>query len=128
MLVAAFAHPKARAHERDLVTDRPGRSQTPNRGTYGSGLERSSAHEVELERFVRELAAFLDGHAVQRSFDRLVVAAPSRVVGKLRKLVSGQVRERTALELVHDYTEIAPQELDRRLAASRGKTKRAASV
>jgi protein required for attachment to host cells len=115
VLVKAFEHPASRAHVSVLVTDRPGRSQTPLKGAYGSGLERTSPHRTELRRFAHELATYLNDHARVRAFDRLVLVAPPKLLGMLREELSPGTRARVTRELAHDYTKLDARALDEHL-------------
>jgi protein required for attachment to host cells len=118
--VAAFEHPASRAHASELVTDRPGRSQTPTRGTYGSGLERASLHAEELLRFAREIAAYLEPLARTGTFDRLVVVAPPKLLGVLRGELGPLTRTRIAMQLARDYVRLSPTELDEHVRHASG--------
>jgi protein required for attachment to host cells len=118
LLVKAFEHPASRTHVRELVTDKPGRSQTPRRGAYGSGLERTFPHRTELRRFAHELAAYLNDRAHARDFDRLVLVASPKLLGMLRGELSSTTRACVTLELAHDYTKLDARELDEHLRAA----------
>jgi protein required for attachment to host cells len=115
VFVKAFEHPASRAHVSELVTDRPGRSQTRLRGTYGSGLERTLPHRTELRRFAHELATYLNDGARVRAFDRLVLVAPPKLLGMLREELSPTAQACVTRELAHDYTKLDARELDEHL-------------
>jgi protein required for attachment to host cells len=70
---------------------------------------------VEVDRFARTLATVLGAHAAKGDFSRLVLAAPPKLLGRLRRHLGHAARRRVALELAHDYTALAPRELDGRL-------------
>ena len=84
-----LVHPEARAHERDLTSDRPGRSPDQQRARHGAQRARQQAHE-----FAREIAATTrEGPRRMANWnDSIVVAAPD-VLGMLRKTMSGNSGE-----------------------------------
>ncbi len=93
--IADFVHPAGRAHERDLITDGPGRF-------YGKG-ERQQAHSgvpdvdvahAESERFAEELRDYLEHARTRERFARLWIMAGPAFLGVLRnKLTKGVSRD-----------------------------------
>jgi protein required for attachment to host cells len=90
-LVESIDHPKGRARDRDLASDRPGRSFRKNSGDprRASMGQSESPHDRVVSDFSRELADKLRQARVQNQFDRLVLVAPPRFLGLLRSSLDG---------------------------------------
>jgi len=90
-LVESIDHPKGRARDRDLASDRPGRSFRKNSGDprRASMGQSESPHERVVSDFSRELADKLRQARVQNQFERLVLVAPPRFLGLLRSSLDG---------------------------------------
>lgn len=88
---------------REQGTDRPGRfSDGPS--DHKSAASQTDLHRLEEERFARELADFLYKAAHARQFDRIVIAAPARTLGDLRKELHQEVEARILAEIEKDLT------------------------
>jgi protein required for attachment to host cells len=89
------------------------------RGTSSSSV--SSVHntyephgniEEELKRhFVKAIAAKLDRACAEKSFDRLVLVAPARMVGEIREQLTAEAQKRIAAVLPKDLTHYRGQAL-----------------
>jgi protein required for attachment to host cells len=83
-LVEDITHPEGRLHDRDLETDRHGRTGDPRQVGHATETEVSASEEVAI-RFANALAAKLrQGHDAHR-FEHLILAAEPRFLGHLRK-------------------------------------------
>lgn len=72
----------------------------PSRGS----MEETDYHQLEEDRFAAEVAEMLKARALDNSFDTLVVAAPSRTLGELRKHYHKEVEARLVGEMAKDLT------------------------
>ncbi len=90
-LVESIDHPEGRARDRDIDSDRPGRSFHKNSGDprRASMGQSESPHDRVVSDFSRELADKLRHARVQNQFDRLVLVAPPRFLGLLRSALDG---------------------------------------
>lgn len=88
---------------REQGTDRPGRYPDPGAGQR-SAVGGTDWHEFEEAKFVREFASRLNRAADLGHFDRLVLAAPPKVLGQLRPELSRATAERLAAEVPNDLT------------------------
>ncbi len=112
--VLRLANPQAHLHDRDLVSDRPGRvfDHAPTEGGrrgatahHATGGERTPhRHEADLfaQRVVRALA---EAHHEQR-FERLVVLAGPVFLGHLRQALTPEVRRCVVGEVAKDLTHL----------------------
>jgi protein required for attachment to host cells len=89
----------------EMVSDRAGqRSGGPGSAGSGATIPRNDPHEFEEKRFVEHLAKELDEAALAKRFDRLIIAAPPRALGNLRRALSKQTAELIAAEYDKDFT------------------------
>jgi protein required for attachment to host cells len=106
---------------REQGTDRPGRS-IANLGVAGPGVARSAMSEVDWhhlakERFADEIAEALYHHAHANLFDRLVIIAPAKILGNLRKAFHAEVIDRIVAEIPKELTSHPVAEIERLIAA-----------
>jgi len=96
---------------REIVSDAPGRMQ----GSGGTGATamtaRTDPHELEEKRFTESLAAEVSRAALEKQFDRLILAAPPRTLGILRKSLSSHATDRVIAELDKDLTKASRNDL-----------------
>ncbi|MDQ7249215.1 host attachment protein [Dongia sedimenti] len=100
----------ARSHE--MISDHAGRSQG-FAGAHGASsmTPRTDPHEQEEARFTEHLAGEINHAALEKKFDRLILAAPPRTLGILRKALSSHATERVIAELDKDLTKNAPADI-----------------
>lgn len=126
-LLETFDHEASRARSRDLMADANGRkaSGMPMGANYGGrsvsrGVGRpgvapdTEPKDVEAEKFAHELATALEG-TLRDQDDRLVLAAPPRFLGLLRKTLTFSVAKRVELTVDKDLTKLEGRELDDRM-------------
>ena len=101
---------------REQGTDRPGRSIAAP-GVARSAMEEVDWHDIAKERFAVELAEALYRHAHANHFNELVVIAPPRVLGNLRKAFHAEVAIRVTAEIPKELTSHPISEIEKLLAA-----------
>ena len=101
---------------REQGTDRPGRSSA-SPGVARSAMEEADWHYLAKERFAGELADALYRHAHANLFDQLVIVAPPKILGSLRKAFHPEVAERVAAEIPKELTSHPVAEIERLVAA-----------
>lgn len=121
-LAARLTDPTAHLHDRDLVTDRPGRKfdhappgarrgATPRHATGGEESPRK--HEAEV--FAKRVADELERACHSNGFDRVVVIAGPTFLGLLRNTFSRAVRAKIVAEIpkdiVHQGESAVPEHL-----------------
>lgn len=99
------------ARNRELVTDRPGRVYSRMRGVPSAVEDGAGAHREEKRRFVVRLAATLAEAEAEGRFARLVLMAPPRVLGELRRAMPTSLRRRVDAEVRKDLTHAAPADI-----------------
>lgn len=80
-------------------TDRPGRRAGGDAGTLRSAIEETDWHQLGEERFAQEIADRLYRSAHANQFQRLIIVAPPKVLGALRKTLHKAVLERLEAEV-----------------------------
>jgi protein required for attachment to host cells len=100
---------------REQGTDRPGRS-VASVGAARSAMEEVDWHHLEKERFADELAAALYRYAHDNRFDELIVVAPPKILGNLRKAFHPEVASRVVAEIPKEMTSHPIAEIERHIA------------
>jgi len=80
-------------------------------------MEESDSHQLGEERFASEIAAILYRLAHANQFEALVVAAPPKVLGNLRKAFHKEVVDRIILQVPKELTSHTVLDIERLLAA-----------
>jgi protein required for attachment to host cells len=88
---------------RDQGTDRPGRAFASVGGAR-SAVGDTDWHEVEEERFARAIAERINAGAEANEFSEIVIVAPPRTLGEIRKDLSKKAQGKVAGELGKDLT------------------------
>jgi protein required for attachment to host cells len=113
---AAMSAPDVRTAVHNLKSDRPGRSFSSSGGNLRHSIEpHHDYHKAEKHKFIAGLAAFLDESVSKKQFDHLVIAAPQRSLGELRKVLSDRVRATVSGEIAKDLTKAPMKALGRQL-------------
>jgi protein required for attachment to host cells len=112
-----MVRPASRARTRDLKSDRPGRAFAHAGGNRRAALEPPHDYKkIEKHRFTLELAHAINAALEHHEFDRMVLVAPHRSLGELRKLLPQRVLRLVVHEVGRDLTGETPARLWERLA------------
>ena len=114
--------------DREQGTDKPGRGfvaagspRTPGGVTGGanhrSAYSETDFHQLEENRFAAEAAAMLKERALNNDFDSLIVVAPPKTLGEMRKHYHKEVEKRLSAEIAKDLTNMPVEEIERILQA-----------
>jgi protein required for attachment to host cells len=94
-----------RAHadlkDSDLKSDAPGRSFA-SVGSRRSAIEETDYHQQEEDRFAADTAALLSKRAHAKGFEQLIIIAPPRTLGELRRHYDKAVESRIVAEVDKD--------------------------
>ncbi|PTQ64913.1 protein required for attachment to host cells [Sphingomonas sp. PP-CE-3G-477] len=102
-LVVEKAQEQANPATRDQATDSAGRASSPQGGVQSS-VEPTDFHQIEEDRFAADAADFLKTGALKNDYDSLIVIAPPKTLGELRKHYHKEVSSRLKGELDKDLT------------------------
>jgi protein required for attachment to host cells len=102
---------------REQGTDKPGRSYA-SVGSRRSAMEQADWHEIEEQRFAKDIADKLETLVRERSIEALVIAAPPKILAELRKSMHQDVTKRVIAEVDKDYTNQPVHEIEKLLTAA----------
>jgi protein required for attachment to host cells len=96
-----------RAHadlqDRDMKTDGPGRAMSQVGGRQ-STMEEVDFHQQEEDRFAADTAALLNSKVRSGATEALIIVAPPRTLGELRRHYHKDVQARIVAEVDKDLT------------------------
>jgi protein required for attachment to host cells len=101
--------------DREIKSDGPG-------SAFGFGDARSANEEADFhqqaeDRFAAETAEMLKARALSNDYDALVVVAPPRTLGELRKHYHKEVERRLVAEVPKDLVNVPVAEIEKLLQA-----------
>jgi len=102
-----FVHPEARLANRDLVSDAAGKSRDP----HGSLDPETTAKEHEAENFAKFLARHLKEMHSEQHFECLILIAPPRFLGLLRKELPPPLDQLVERTIHRDLTTASVEEI-----------------
>ena len=112
--VHSLENPNAHLRDRDLVSDKPGRSIESVGGAHHAE-DRVDHHRAEKTAFARRIAEYVEQGAVDKKFDRLVLVAPPHMLGDLRGALGRQAQARVSHEIAKDLTKLPVAKLQEQL-------------
>jgi len=98
----------------DMGSDKPGRAYN-SVGGGRSAVEQTDWHDQEEHRFLAALAARLDKAVAAGEVPSLIVVAPPRAIGMLRKEFSPQLRKAIKAEVEKDYVKMPVDQIAKHL-------------
>ena len=102
-LIVESAQEQDNPATRDQATDAAGGASS-TQGAARSSFEPTDFHQLEEDRFAAQAADLLKRRALANDFDSLIVVAPPRTLGELRKHYHKEVSNRLAGEIDKDLT------------------------
>ena len=103
--------------DRDQKTDAPGRAFN-SIGANRSAMAETDFHQQEEDRFAAEAAGMLKERALGNDFESLIVVAPPRTLGEMRKHYHKEVEKRLVGEIAKDLTGHPVADIERIIAES----------
>lgn len=110
-LLSEINHPENKLKNGDLTSDKPGHYQaggSSGRGTYSPSMD---AKEVEVDNFSREIAKTLNKERNEREIEKLILIAPSHMVGLLNQHLDKHVKELISNQIQKDLQHLKTNEL-----------------
>ncbi len=89
--------------DREQSTDSPGTTFS-SVGAGRSSYQETDFHQLEEDRFAAETADLLKKRALNNDFETLIIAAPPKTLGELRKHYHKEVEQRLSGEVDKDLT------------------------
>lgn len=117
--IDALVNPEGRMHDRELTTDAHPRF----RGASGPASDPQEMPAVEhaVELFAKRVGDYLDKARTERRYDQLVLIAPPKFLGTLRKELGKDVARLVADELPKDLSWFSAREIERFVAKGSGR-------
>jgi protein required for attachment to host cells len=100
---------------REQGSDRPGRSAA-SVGVARSAMDEANWHHLAKERFASEIAKALYRRAHDNRFTKLVIVAPPRILGNLRKEFHPEVIDRIIGEIPKELTSHSVAQIEKLIA------------
>ncbi len=98
-------------------TDRPGHAGKVPGSQRRAGMEPTDWHELEEQRFARQVANTLEEMTRVRHVKALLIAAPPRTLAELRRVLHRDIKQRLIAELDKDLTKISVPEIEKHILA-----------
>jgi protein required for attachment to host cells len=105
-------HPLPMTH--DQGSDVPGRAFAPV-GSARSAVEQTDWHLQSEQEFLRRLAGELDHAVTSGKTEHIILVAPPRALGMLRKSATDHLHGAIKAEVAHDYVKLPVGDIERRL-------------
>ena len=109
-------HEQPDAKTSEQGTDKPGRSIN-SIDSRRSAVEQTDWHAQEEERFLQRLASRLDAEVNAGHAKSLIMVAPPRALGVLRRAYSQNLRNALRAEIDKDFVRMPVDEIEKHLAA-----------
>ncbi len=105
---------------RDQGSDAPGRAFAAAGAHARSSVGNVDWHELEEERFARAMAERINAAAESGEMKEIVIVAPPKTLGEIRKDLSVKAQGKVAGELHKDLTKHPLPEIEKALALKAG--------
>ena len=102
---------------REQGTDKPGRSYA-SVGARRSAMEQADWHELDEQRFAKDIADWLLVLVREKQIEALVIAAPPKILAELRKSMHQEVEKCIIAEVDKDLTNQPVYEIEMVLTAA----------
>jgi protein required for attachment to host cells len=82
-----------------------------------SAYEQTDFHQLEEDRFAAETAEMLKERALRNDYESLIIVAPPKTLGELRRHYHKEVEKRITAEIAKDLTTMPVAEIEKILQA-----------
>ena len=115
--IEMLTHPESRMHEKDLVSDLPGKAA----GKGGSGdhafQDKVSPKEQEVTGFAKRVVDYIDNARKANKLNHLYIIAAPAFLGELRAQMNSETLEKIALEVDKNLTQHSVDDIYKHLSA-----------
>lgn len=101
----------------DIKSDSAGRAMS-GQGGGGGTMGENDFHQQAEDRFAADAAALLRQRALANEYEKLIIVAPPRTLGELRKHYHKEVTDRLVGEINKDLTGHPLPEIERLISGS----------
>ncbi len=106
-----FEHPESRLHNRDLVSDKPGRDFESMGATRHAVEPRIWPHQQEVINFAKQLAEHLETALNKGEYEKVYIAATPTMLGIMRNSFHPNTAKHVGGEVDKDMTHMKPDEI-----------------
>jgi protein required for attachment to host cells len=103
-LTVLAAEQQADQYDRDIKSDQAGRKPGSPGSGGGSTAGEADFHQQAEDRFAAEAAGRINRAALANEFENLIIVAPPKTLGELRKHYHKQAEGKIAAEIAKDLT------------------------
>lgn len=115
--IETMTHPEGRMHEKDMVSDLPGKGT----GKGGAGDHafqgKVNPKEQEVIEFAKRVADYLDDARKSNKLNHLYIIAAPAFLGELRSHLSSETAGKIALEVNKNLTQQSVKDISSHLSA-----------
>jgi protein required for attachment to host cells len=102
---------------RDQGSSPPGRNASPGGSRRGS-FQQTDFHQQDEDRFAADATATLNKRALTNDFEKLIIVAPPRTLGEMRKHYHKALQSRLAGEIAKDLASHPVPDIERIISES----------
>ena len=102
----------------EQATDTSGRAAVPAGAAGGGSMEEVDFHQQQEDLFAAEAAELLKTRTLNHEIEHLIVVAPPKTLGELRKHYHKEVEQRIAGEIPKDLTNMPVPDIERAIQAA----------
>ena len=110
------AEQQADAPDRDIKSDSAGHASSAS--THGGAMGETDFHQQAEDRFAAHAADLLNKGAIAGDYEQLIIVAPAKTLGEMRKHYHGELEKRLAGELAKDLTGHPVDKIEKIIAAA----------
>lgn len=114
--VTTIEFPSARLQNKDLVSSAPGRNFNRGGTRRHSYEPESDPHQLEVEKFAKQLSGFLTTSLNKGDFGRLYLFASPNFLGLLRQHMDPKIVETIIAEIPKDMPDHKKSDIEKQLA------------
>ena len=119
--IESMLNPEGRLHDREMQSDAEPRFSGRAGGGPASDRETQGAVEHAVKVFAREVGRYLEKARTDHRFDELVLVAPPKFLGALRKELGKEVEKLVVEELPKDLSGFNARDLEAYFAKENGR-------
>ena len=114
--IETMAHPEGRIHEKDLVSDLPGKASGKGGGGDHAFQEKIEPKREEMIEFAKRIADYLDETRKSNKLNKLVLVAAPAFLGELRNHLSKETGEKIVFELDKNLAQHSEEDIRHHLS------------
>ena len=90
--------------DREQATDGPTQGRGGSAGLARGAIEKASYHDLNEDIFAKEAVMLLNKRALSSDYEKLIIVAPARTLGTMRKHYHKELESRLVGEIAKDLT------------------------